>query len=217
MRYYPVFLDLQGRPVTVIGGGRVAERKVGPLLICGAAVTVISPSLTRKLRLLVRAGAIRHRARSWRRGDLAGALLILATTHSRMANARIAQSLDPNSRLINIADDPSRCNVIAPSIVTRGDLTIAISTSGKSPALARRIRRELEQSFGSEYGRFLKILGQVRTQLKARVPSMAKRRRILERLTGSDLLSLLRRGKQDEAMRSVRKLVGLKGLKLSLR
>jgi precorrin-2 dehydrogenase/sirohydrochlorin ferrochelatase len=216
MRYYPVFLDLQGRPVALIGGGGVAERKVLTLLACGAQVTVISPTLTKKLLYLAQAGAIRHRKRRWRPADLIEPFLIIATTNDRKVNAEIARRAHADSRLVNIADDPARCNVIMPSVITRGDLIIAVSTSGKCPALARRIRRELERSFGAEYGRFLKLLGQVREQVRARIPSMAGRRRILQRLVASDLLSLLRLGKMSLAQKRIRQVVGLKGLTLKV-
>lgn len=214
MRYYPVFLDLQGKSVALIGGGAVAERKALTLLACGARVTVISPALTKKLSSLAQAGAIRHRRRRWRPADIKEPFLILATTNDRKANAEIARRAHADSRLVNVADDPARCNVIAPSVVARGDLIIAVSTSGKSPALARRIRRELERSFGAEYGRFLKLLGQVRDQVQARIPSIVRRRRILQRLVASDLLSLLRQGKTGLAQKRIRRVVGLKGLTL---
>ncbi|MBI3812101.1 MAG: bifunctional precorrin-2 dehydrogenase/sirohydrochlorin ferrochelatase [Nitrospirae bacterium] len=214
MRYYPVFLDLQGRPAAVIGGGGVAERKVLALLACGARVTVISPALTKKLSYLARAGAIRHRKRRWRPADLIEPFLTIATTNDRKVNAEIAHRAHAASRLVNIADDPARCNVIAPAVVTRGDLIIAVSTSGRSPALARRIRRELERSFGAEYGRFLKLLGQVREQVQERIPSIARRRRILQRLVASDLLTVLRQNKTGLAQKRIRQIVGLKGLTL---
>ncbi|MBI3611043.1 MAG: bifunctional precorrin-2 dehydrogenase/sirohydrochlorin ferrochelatase [Nitrospirae bacterium] len=216
MRYYPAFLDLQGRPVAVIGGGRVAERKALMLLTCGARVTVVGPSLTRKLSLLAQAGAIRHRRRRWRPSDLEGAFLIIASTNDRRTNAEIARRINLNSRLVNMVDDHSRSNVIAPSVITRGDLIIAVSTSGRSPALARRIRRELERSFGAEYGRFLKLLGQVREQVQTRVSSITRRRRILQRLAASDLLTLLRQGKTGRVQKRIRQVVGLKGLTLKV-
>jgi siroheme synthase-like protein len=202
--------------VTVIGGGGVAERKVLTLLASGARVTVISPVLTKKLSYLAAAGAIHHRRRRWRPDDLKEAFLIITTTNDRKANAGIARWAHAASRLVNVADDPARCNVIAPAVITRGDLIIAVSTSGKSPALARRIRRELERSFGAEYGRFLKLLGQVREQVRARIPSIARRRRILQRLVGSDLLGLLRQGKTGLTQRRIRQIVGLKGLMLKV-
>jgi len=216
MRYYPVFLDLQGKPVLLIGGGRVAERKAMGLLACGARVTVISPTLTKKLALLAQAGALRHRRQAWRPADLKAAFLILATTNDRKVNAEIARRAHAMSRLVNIADDPARCNVIAPSVVARGDLIIAVSTGGKSPALARRLRRELERSIGSDYGKFLKILGRVREQVQARVSSIAKRRRILQGLAGSDLLTLIRQGKTIQVKKRIRQLVGLKDLTLGI-
>ncbi|MBI3995364.1 MAG: bifunctional precorrin-2 dehydrogenase/sirohydrochlorin ferrochelatase [Nitrospirae bacterium] len=216
MRYYPAFLDLQEKSAVIIGGGRVAERKALTLLACGARVTVISPTLTKKLSYLAQAGAIRHRKRRWRPGDLQEAFLVLATTNDRRANAEIARRAQAACRLVNVADDPGRCNMIAPSVIARGDLIIAVSTSGKSPALARRIRRELERSFGAEYGRFLKLLGQVREQVQARIPSMARRRRILNGVVASDLFTLLREGKKDQVQKRIRRIVGLKGLAIKV-
>lgn len=216
MRYYPVFLNLQGRSVTVIGGGRVAERKVRTLLGCGARVTLVSPASTPGLDRLAQAGALKVRHRPWRTSDLKGAFLLLVTTNDPKENARIADQIDSNAQLVNLADDPSRCNVIAPAVVRRGDLIIAVSTSGKSPALARRIRQELERSFGSEYGRFLKLLGQVRKQVRTRIPSIMRRRRILQGLVASDLLMLLRQGKTGLAQQRIRQVVGLKGLRLKI-
>jgi precorrin-2 dehydrogenase/sirohydrochlorin ferrochelatase len=216
MRYYPVFLDLQGKPVLVIGGGKVAERKALALLASGARVTVVSPALTKKLSYLAQAGAIRHRRRRWRPEDLKASFLIMAATNDRTANAEVTRRVDSNSRLINVVDDPSRCNVITPAVITRGDLIIAVSTSGKSPALARRIRQELERSFGPDYGTFLKLLGRVREQVQARVPFIVRRRRILQRLVASDLLTLIRQGKTDLARKRIRQIVGLKGLTLGI-
>lgn len=216
MRYYPVSLDLQGKPVTVVGGGAVAERKVISLLACGARLTLIAPVLTPKLLLMSRAGAVRHRARRWRAGDLNGAFLVIAATDDPELNARIGEEAGRMSRLFNSVDDPDRSNFIAPAVVARGDLILTVSTSGKSPALARRIRLELERSFGADYGRFLKLMGQVRKQVQARIPSMARRRRILQRLAASDLLSLLRRGKSVQAHKRIRKVVGLKDLTLKV-
>ncbi|HET6464952.1 MAG TPA: bifunctional precorrin-2 dehydrogenase/sirohydrochlorin ferrochelatase [Nitrospiria bacterium] len=216
MRYFPAFLDLQGRSVVVIGGGRVAERKVLTLLVCGAGVTVISPAMTPKLSYLAQAGAIRRQARRWRPLDLKEAFLIIATTNDRKANAEIARQAYAHSRLVNISDDPARCNVIIPSVITRGDLIIAVSTSGKSPSLARRIRRELEGSFGAEYGKFLRLLGGIRQQVQSRVPSMVRRRRILQRLAASDLLALMRQGKKKQMQRRIREIVGLEDLVLKL-
>ncbi|HTN43162.1 MAG TPA: bifunctional precorrin-2 dehydrogenase/sirohydrochlorin ferrochelatase [Nitrospiria bacterium] len=215
MRYFPAFLDLQGRSAVVIGGGRIAERKVLTLLACGARVTVVSPGLTPKLSYLVQAGAIRGHARRWRPVDLKEAFLIMATTDDRKANAEIARRAQADSRLVNIADDPARCNVIMPSVITRGDLIIAVSTSGKSPSLARRIRRELEGSFGAEYGKFICLLGSIRKQVQSRVPSMARRRRILQRLAASDLLTLLRQGKKRQVQKRIQQIVGLKDLTLN--
>jgi len=216
MRYFPVFLDLHEKPAVVIGGGAVAERKVLPLLSCGARITVISPSLTRKLSYLVRAGALRHRKRRWRSADLRGAFVVLATTNDPVSNAEVARRVNSRAHLINVADDPLRCNFILPSVVTRGDLIIAVSTSGKSPAVARRIRQELERTLGNAYGRYLRMMGEVRVQVQERVSSIRRRRSIMNRLAASDLLELLQSGQTVQARKRILRIVGLKGLHLSL-
>jgi len=214
MRYYPVLLNLNEKPVIVLGGGPVAERKVLPLLACGARVTVISPSLTKKLSYLAQAGAIRYRKKRWGPADVRGAFMILATTNDPKGNADAARRIDSELHLINVADDPSLCNFIMPSVITRGNLIIAVSTSGKSPALARRIRQELEKSFGTAYGQFVRLLGDIRDQVRKQVPSIRRQRNIMNRLAASDVLSLLRAGHQAQASRRIRRIVGLKELEL---
>jgi precorrin-2 dehydrogenase len=216
MRYFPVFLDLHEKPAVVIGGGAVAERKVLALLACGARITVVSPSLTKKLSYLVQAGALRHRKRRWRDADLREAFVVLATTNDPASNAEAARRVRSRAGLINVADDPLRCNFILPSVLTRGDLTIAVSTSGQSPAVARRIRQELERSLGNVYGRYLRTMGEVRGQVQDRVPSIRRRRSIMKGLAASDLLALLQGGKTRQARKRIRRIVGLKGLRLTL-
>ncbi|HEY4485294.1 MAG TPA: bifunctional precorrin-2 dehydrogenase/sirohydrochlorin ferrochelatase, partial [Nitrospiria bacterium] len=118
MKYYPAFLDLRGKPVVVIGGGRVAERKVRTLISCGARVTVVSPVLTKPLARFGRNGEIRIRKRGWRPADLKNTMLILAATNYRKTNSEIARLADFRTRLVNAVDDPDRCSFIAPAILT---------------------------------------------------------------------------------------------------
>ena len=192
MKYYPVFLRLAGRRCVVIGGGTIATRKVESLLIAGACVAVISPSLTGDLAARAARGEIEHVARAYRPGDLAGAMLAYAATDDETVHAAVACEAEAAGVLLNVVDRPQRCTFIAPSILRRGDLTVAVSTSGGSPALARRVREDLERSLGPEYERALDVLARLRRHLQTRTMSSAERQRILTGLVGSDLLDRLR-------------------------
>lgn len=192
MTHYPIFVRIAGRPCVVIGGGAVAERKVAALLAAGAAVRVVSPSLTAGLAARAAAGEIEHAARPYRGGDLAGAVLAYAATDDDALHAIIARDAEAAGVLLNVVDRPQWCGFIVPSVLTRGDLTVAVSTGGGSPALARRVRCELERTLGPEYGRAVEILARLRRHLRAQPLSAARRRHILTRLVASDLLDCLR-------------------------
>jgi precorrin-2 dehydrogenase/sirohydrochlorin ferrochelatase len=192
MKYYPVFLRVAGRRCVVIGGGAIATRKVESLLAAGAHVTVVSPSLTADLAARAACGAIEHVARAYRSGDLRGAMLAFAATDDEAVQADAAREAEAGGVLLNVVDRPQVCTFIAPSILRRGDLTVAVSTSGGAPALARRVREDLERLLGPEYERALDVLGRLRRHLQTRAVSSAERQRILGGLVDSDLLDRLR-------------------------
>lgn len=210
-RYYPVYLDLRGRHCVVIGGGSVAEGKVKGLLEAGAHVTVISPQLTPNLRQAADEGHIVHVARRYQAGDLAGAFLAISATNERTVNEQVWQeavesnitSAGLSAGLVNIVDDPPHCTFIAPSIVRRGDLAIAISTGGKAPALAVRLRQQLERTIGHEHARFLELAGILRAPIAARYPDFKQRKTLWYQLVDSDVLDLLRQGDEAAARRRV--------------
>jgi len=162
MHYFPVNLLIAGRKCVVIGGGRVAARKVATLLECGGAVELVSPELTEELQQQHRQGRLQWRARHYQPGDLAGAFLVIAATDDEGVQAQVFAEASAANQLINVADVPQRCNFILPALVTRGDLTIAVSTAGKSPALARRIRKQLAEAYGDEFGTVVEIMGLLR-------------------------------------------------------
>ncbi|HEV8309288.1 MAG TPA: bifunctional precorrin-2 dehydrogenase/sirohydrochlorin ferrochelatase [Methylomirabilota bacterium] len=168
MGYYPIFLDLDGRPCLVIGGGPVAERKVEALRALGAAVTVVSPALTPALTRLAREGGIRHQARPYAPGDLAGCHLAFVATDDGEVNAEVAREGRARGVWVNAADDPARCDFILPSVLRRGDLVVAVATGGTSPALARAIREELEAYFTEDYAALARIVAEVRQELRGR-------------------------------------------------
>lgn len=217
VRYYPVYLDLKERHCVVIGGGSVAEGKVKGLLEAGAHVTVISPQLTPKLRETADEGHIVHVARRYRAGDLTGAFLAISATDDRTVNEQVWQeAVEHNitaagisASLVNVVDDPPHCTFIAPSIVRRGDLAIAISTGGKAPALAVRLRQQLERTIGHEHARFLELAGILRAPIAARYPDFEQRKALWYQLVDSDVLDLLGQGDEAAARRRVAEIIGV--------
>ena len=193
MNVYPVFLnDLAGRLCVVFGGGREAGRKVDGLLARDAEVLVIAPSLGKGLKAAFEAGRIAWRARTYRAGDLRNAFLAIATEPASPENTAIWEEAQARNVLLNAMDDVAHCSFVAGSVVRRGDLVIAISTSGSAPALSVRLRERLEREFGEEYGRLLAHLKQIRPEMTRRFPDFEERRRRWYDIVDSDLLNLLR-------------------------
>jgi siroheme synthase-like protein len=168
MRYYPVFLDIAGKPVVVIGGGEVALRKVEGLLDAGAHVTVVSPALHRDLEAFVAEGRVRHIAREYSPDDLEGYLIAFVATDDRSVNAAVAREGKGRGVWVNAVDDPANCDFIVPGIVRRGDIIVAVSTSAGSPAMARKLREDLEEFLSEEYALMLDVVAQVRRELRDR-------------------------------------------------
>ena len=164
--YYPLFLNIEGRKCVVVGGGLVAERKVETLLECKASVTLISPQASPGLRKLVKAGTIERLTRGFRKGDLKGARLAIAATDDVEVNARVAEEARALGVMVNVVDDPPLCEFIVPSVLRRGDVTVAVSTGGKSPALARKIRTDLENRLRPGYGQLALMISDVRARVK---------------------------------------------------
>jgi siroheme synthase-like protein len=164
--YYPIFLNLRGKRCVVIGGGNVALRKVKVLLDCGANVTMISPKPHPEIVKLSKKRAIHLIQRDYKTGDLKDAVIAIACTDVKKVNRKVADEAKRTGVLVNIADDPEPSDFIIPSFFRRGNLTIAVSTGGTSPALARKIRTKLEKSFGEEYALLLSLIGEVRSTTK---------------------------------------------------
>jgi precorrin-2 dehydrogenase / sirohydrochlorin ferrochelatase len=192
MGYLPIFLDLGGRPCLVIGGGEVAEMRVGALLEAGAIVTVVGREATDRIRVLAEAAKLRHLARDYEYGDLHGySLVYVATTNGEVAR-RAASEARETGIPINVVDSLESSTFITPATFKRGDLQIAISTAGASPAIARKIRQRLEQQIGPEYGVVLEIMRRARDFLRNREPDQAARACIF-RLLADALLDCVQR------------------------
>lgn len=188
--YFPAFLDLRGRRCLVVGGGAVAERKTRDLLTCGASVVVVSPDLTPELAELARRGLIAHRARRFRRWDTRGCVVVVAATGQPAVDAAVVAEARRRHALVNVVDDPARCDFIVPSVLRRGQLQIAVSTGGRSPALAREIRRRLEPLFDADLGPVIEEVGRRRARARAAAPTARARLAAGERVAAAALSSV---------------------------
>lgn len=202
MPYYPVFLDLRGKRCLVIGGGKVACRKVKVLLEYEANVEIISPKLCPELEDMSEKGLIEVTLDRYGTGCLKDAFLVIAATDDGVVNRQVAKEAMEKGILINVVDSPELSNFIVPSYLRRGDLTVAISTGGRSPALARKIRMDMEKAFGEEYDLLVSLVSEIRLELKKQgvsIPGNVWE----EALKVEELLELLKAGQEDEARRTI--------------
>ncbi len=209
MKLYPVCLDINDRPCLVIGGGTVAERKVKGLLECGGAVTVISPQLSPALRQLHRDEKINWHPRSYRESDLRKAFLVFAATDDHELQTRIQAQAADNGILVNIADSPAGCSFQVPAVCRRGDLTLTVSTSGKSPAVAAMVRSRLEEEFGPEYDHLLKLVASLRQRILARDLSPEEKKKLFQNLLHPDIVDWIRLGQRDRLQAHCRSVLGM--------
>lgn len=193
MSGYPIVLTgLAARRCLIVGGGTVAARKAEALLEAGAQPVVISPELSPELEAMAAAGRVQALRRRYRPGDLEGAALVIAATDERAINAAVSGEAQRRGVPVNVVDDPALCTFTVPAVVRRGDLVVAISTGGLSPAMARHLREMLETVVDPAYGEFLDLMAAMRPQVLARVPRERQRAAWAQLLDGN-LLSLLRR------------------------
>jgi siroheme synthase-like protein len=206
--YYPVYLEMREQPCVVIGGGKIAEGKVDGLLAAKANVTVIAPELTPHLRELAEYYRITYIPRTYQPGDLTGAFLVICATDQAEINHEVWQEATANHQLVNVVDDTPRCNFIAPSILRKGDLTIAISTSGRAPALAVRLKERLQRELGPEYERFLDLAAELREPLAHHIPDFETRKALWYELVDSEILEVLAEGDEARARDIISRVVG---------
>jgi len=192
-RFYPILVDLQGKRALVVGGGKVAQRKIETLLEHGASVQVVAKELTATLEELRNHEKIEFLGDEFSEAFLEGAFLVFAATDDASLNRRVSQAAQQRGLLVNAVDQPADCNFIVPSVLSRGDLLIAVSTSGKSPAFARKVRGELERQFGEEYGFFLNLMGNLRKEILRVGLSQEENKSAFEQLVYSDLLEAIGR------------------------
>jgi len=192
----------------VVGGGRVGERKVRTLLKAGALVKVIGPELTPALFRFMEKGKITHLSRLYQRRDLTGAFLVIAATDGRKTNERVFRQALEKGIPVNVVDDPAHSSFIVPSIVEKKDLVVAISTSGRSPALARFLRQKLAKEIGPEYAFLLEFLGALRGRIQCLGLGQTENQKIFRGLVKEDLLSLIKEKKFSDLNRHVKSVLG---------
>lgn len=215
--WYPIFLDLEGRSVIIVGGGGVAARKVESMLRHGANVTVIAPECVAEIEQAAREKRLTLQQKHYDPNDLRDAMLVIAATSAAAINQRIADDCHARGVLVNVVDDTARCDFIVPAIVENGSIQIAVSTGGKSPAFARIVKRDLQDAIGPEYAEMNDILGSLRDAAKSspKLPTDPDRKRFFDELIALDVLTLLREGNRLEAYRAIADLCAANGVVLS--
>ena len=196
--FYPVFLNLTERRCVIIGGGQIAEGKISKLLDSGAKIIVISPDATQGIRGFAERGQIELDLRKYQEGDLQGAFLAIAATNDRVVNQEIFEEAEKQGILLNAVDDMPRCSFIAPSIVERGPVTVAISTGGASPALARKLREKMEVSSALDWADATSVLSKTRQIIKDKQIAVDPQR--WQCCMTDELLTMIQAGHENEAL-----------------
>lgn len=204
---YPVCLDLRGRQALVVGAGSVAARKIGGLLRAGATVTVVAPEAGEEVAALAEHRAVRWFQRAYRRGEVASYVVAITATDDPAVNAQVARDGDAAKVFVNSADDPDNCTFVLPAVMTRGDLQIAVSTNGRSPAFASWIRRRLEAQFTDAYAQALDVVAEVRAEARERYGTTE----VDGWATAIDdsLIEMVSAGRTDDARQHIRRVLGL--------
>jgi precorrin-2 dehydrogenase/sirohydrochlorin ferrochelatase len=200
-------LDLKGKRCVVIGGGKVAQRKVTSLVKANAKVTVVSPDLTKSLRQMTARKKIHYINDYFKKKYVKEAFLVIGAANNPEVNHHVFEAASKVNKLVNIVDSPDKCNYIVPSVIKRGDLLISVSTGGKSPALAKKIRKELEKQFGKAYGDFLSLMEELRQKVFAQFQHTKYRNKIFQALVDSEILDLFEKGRKQEAKKKAEKIM----------
>jgi precorrin-2 dehydrogenase/sirohydrochlorin ferrochelatase len=201
---YPLNLLLKNRAIAVIGGGKVAERKVLGLLDTGAKIIVIAPKTTQKIKLLAAKKRVVLKLRNFVNNDLKGKLLVFIATNSDNVNKQFARSARKKGILVNCVDNPQECDFFVPSFFRRGSFLLTVSTGGKVPALSKKIRRDIELSYGAVFTEYIKLLAKVREKIYQKNSlGFQQKKDLIETLIKSNILSLLKKGKKKEAAKLI--------------
>jgi len=201
--YYPIYIDIEDRDVVIIGGGEVCARKAETMLKYGARVTIVSPEFTEQIEQWGRDGALALKRKHYEERDLDGANIVIASTDNQVVNEKIAADCRRRRIPVNVVDVTPLCEFIVPAIVEKGSVQIAISTGGKSPALARTLKEDLHRFVGPEYAEVNDVLGTLREGAKAILPTDTDRKRFFDGIIERGILDMLREGRRKEAYAAI--------------
>jgi len=205
---YPVCLNIAGKLCVIVGGGTVAGRKINGLLAGKARVLVISPEVTPGIEELITRHECEWQQRAYATGDLDGAFLVFAATDSPKVQQQIFHDADNQGILVNVIDSPEQCSFQVPATVQRGDLTLAVSTAGTSPAVAAMVRHRLEEQYGPEYAQLLQLMGALRTRVIAIGESSAERKILFQNILHDDIVRWIRGGHWDRVQEHLQEVLG---------
>lgn len=201
--YYPIFIDVENHDVLIIGGGAVCARKAEAMMRYGARVTVIAPEVTEEITSWAKKRRLRVRRKEYEAADLNGASIVIASTDDPRINERIARDCRRRKIPVNVVDVTHLCEFIVPAIVQQGSIQLAVSTGGKSPALARTLKEDLQKFIGPEYAELNDFLGKLRPAAKKVLPTDADRKRFFDGILAKGVLQMLREGRRKEAYATI--------------
>ncbi len=205
--FYPIYINLLDKSCLIVGGGIVAQRKVENLLEYGAHIALVSPEITPDIKHYANSGLIKVSEREFAPEDLENVFMVFIATDNSETNRVIAELCATRQILVNAVDDPPNCDFFVPAVVRRGSLSIAISTAGKSPMLARRLREELENQYTHEYGEYLDLLGEYREIIKNNIPDITIRKQVFNALIDLDIIDLLKAGEREKVRERVQECI----------
>jgi len=213
--YYPIYIDIEDRAVLIVGGGTVCARKAETMMRYGARVTIVSPEITEEIAEWEQAGVLAVHRKMYSEPDLEGASIVIASTDDPCVNARVARDCRRRRIPVNVVDVTHLCEFIVPAIIEKGSIQIAISTGGKSPALARTLKEDLQRTIGPEYAEVNDLLGTLRKSAKKVLPTDVDRKRFFDGIIAAGLLDLLREGRRREAFEAVARACEAEGVDVS--
>jgi precorrin-2 dehydrogenase/sirohydrochlorin ferrochelatase len=213
--YYPIYIDIEDRNVLIVGGGTVCARKAETMMHYGGRVTIVSPAITDEIAAWERDSALAVRHKTYEEADLDGASIVIASTDDPCVNARVARDCRRRKIPVNVVDVTHLCEFIVPAIIEKGSIQIAISTGGKSPALGRTLKEDLQRSIGPEYAEVNDLLGTLRKSAKSVLPTDIDRKRFFDGIIGAGVLDMLRDGRRREAFEAVARACEAEGVAIS--
>jgi precorrin-2 dehydrogenase/sirohydrochlorin ferrochelatase len=215
--YYPIYLDIENRNVVIIGGGNVCARKAETMMKYGARVTIVSPELTDEIEGWAREGCLALKRKTYEASDLDGAHIVIASTDHQTVNEQIAADCRARRIPVNVVDVTPLCEFIVPAIIEKGSIQIAVSTGGKSPAVARTLKEDLQRMIGPEYAEANDVLGTLRDGAKRILPTDVDRKRFFDGIIAAGILEMLRSGKRREAYETIARACDAAGVPVSER